>query len=129
MMKPLFFVGFGGLVGAIFRYKLGGVILHHTENWRFPLGTFVVNCLGCLMIGLITGILEKRQVLEPQFSLFLITGVLGSFTTFSAFGFETFYLLKRGDFSIALLNILFSVTVCLTAVWVGTKAGRLFPAN
>ena len=123
-MKPIFFVGFGGLLGAICRYKLGGVILHQSENWRFPLGTFVINMLGCLVLGLIMGVLERRQVLEPQLSLFLITGFLGSFTTFSAFSYETLFLMRRGDFPTAILNIFLSVVFCLTAVWFGTRIGR-----
>ncbi|MDO8494731.1 MAG: fluoride efflux transporter CrcB [Deltaproteobacteria bacterium] len=123
-MKPFLLVGFGGFLGAVLRYKLGGFVLHHSENWRLPLGTLLVNVVGCLVLGLITGALEKHEVLKPELSLFIITGVLGGFTTFSAFGFETFYLLKRGDFPIALLNILLSVSLCLTAVWIGNKIGK-----
>lgn len=125
-MKHILLVGLGGMLGAISRYKLGGLILHQTENWRFPLGTFVINCLGCLAIGLAAGILEERQVLEPQFSIFFITGFLGSFTTFSAFSFETFYLIKQGDLLNAALSISLNVAVCLLAVWLGIKAGRIY---
>jgi CrcB protein len=61
-MKQLFLVGLGGCLGALARYKLGGWILHqHPEDWRFPAGTFVVNVLGCLLAGVLNGLIERHQ--------------------------------------------------------------------
>ena len=120
-MKQLLLVGLGGFIGSIGRYKLGGWVLHHTPDWRFPLGTFIVNILGCLAIGLLSGWAVKHQVLGPDAKLFLIPGILGGFTTFSAFGFETFYLMRRGESHIALLYVALSVVCGLAFVWLGFK--------
>lgn len=114
-------VGLGGFLGAISRYKLGGLVLHHTAHWRFPLSTFLVNLLGCFLIGLMAGAAEKHDCFSPALRLFLFTGVMGGFTTFSAFGYEAFFLVRRGDWSIALLYAGLSVVCGLVAVWAGFK--------
>jgi fluoride exporter len=118
-------VGLGGLLGSLARYRLGGFVLHHTANWRFPLSTFVVNLLGCALVGVLAGIAEHRHELSPAARLFLITGFCGGFTTFSAFGFETVYLLRRHAAPWALVNVAFSVVAGMAAVWFGWKAVEL----
>jgi CrcB protein len=118
-------VGLGGLLGSLARYRLGGFVLHHTANWRFPLSTFVVNLLGCALVGVLAGIAEHRHGLSPAARLFLITGFCGGFTTFSAFGFETVYLLRRHAAPWALVNVAFSVVAGMAAVWFGWKAVEL----
>jgi CrcB protein len=118
-------VGLGGLLGSLARYRLGGFVLHHTANWRFPLSTFVVNLLGCALVGVLAGIAEHRHGLSPAARLFLITGFCGGFTTFSAFGFETVYLLRRHAAPWALANVAFSVVAGMAAVWFGWKAVEL----
>ena len=115
-MKHLLLVGLGGGLGAIARYKLGGWVLHQTMSWRFPAGTFVVNVLGCLVTGLLAAYVERRDLLGPETRLLLFTGVLGGFTTFSAFGLETAYLLRRGEAGVAAAYVVGSVAVGLTAL-------------
>jgi CrcB protein len=120
-VKAVLAVGLGGLLGTVARYKLGGWVLHHTAGYRFPVSTFVVNVLGCGLLGLLVGIAEHRHELSPTVRLFLITGFCGGFTTFSAFGFETIYLIRRNEFGWAAANVVLSVLVGVTAVWWGWK--------
>jgi CrcB protein len=122
----LLLVGSGGFLGAIARYLLGGAILHLTVASKFPWSTFAANALGCLLIGVLAGVTEKIDVIGPGARLFLFTGLLGGFTTFSAFGFETFYLLRRGELPMAALYATASVLVCLLAVWAGFRAVQVF---
>jgi CrcB protein len=118
-MKGLLIVALGGALGSVARYKLSGFVLHHTLDWRFPAGTFAVNVIGCLVAGVLAGLAERHDFLGPDARLLLFTGVLGGFTTFSAFGLETMFLLKRGDFGIAAANIVLSVIAGLAALWLG----------
>lgn len=118
-MKELLFVGIGGFLGSIGRYKISGYFLHTLSSHKFPWGTFAVNIIGCFVIGLLGGLIEKEHFLSSNVRLLLITGVLGGFTTFSAFGLETIYLFKRGDFLIATANVVFSVVVGLSLTWLG----------
>jgi CrcB protein len=112
-------VALGGAIGSVARYKLSGYVLHHTIDWRFPAGTFAVNVLGCLVAGILAGLAEKYDMLSADARLALFTGVLGGFTTFSAFGMETMYLVRRGDFTIAGANIVLSVVAGLAALFLG----------
>lgn len=94
-------------------------MLHHTIDWRFPLGTFLVNVFGCLVIGVLAGLAVKDDFFSSGARLFLFTGVTGGFTTFSAFGPETFYLLRRAEFLVAGSYVLFSIVAGLFALWGG----------
>jgi CrcB protein len=121
-MKQILLVGLGGGIGAISRYKLGGWILHHSIDWRFPLGTFVVNVLGCLVAGVLAGLVERHDLFSPDTRLLLFTGLLGGFTTFSAFGVETAFLLRRGEVAVAITYVLASVLIGLALLWLGMAA-------
>lgn len=121
-MKALLLVALGGALGSVARYKLSGLILHHTIDWRFPAGTFAVNVIGCLVAGVLAGLAEKHELLSADARLLLFTGVLGGFTTFSAFGLETMFLLKRGEVGIAAANVAVSVAAGLVALWIGMEA-------
>lgn len=123
-MRGIILVALGGAAGSIARYKLSGWVLHHTVSWRFPVGTFLVNTLGCLIVGVLAGLAARRDLLTPDARLLLFTGLLGGFTTFSAFGLETFYLLKRGELAVAAANVAFSVAAGLAAVWIGFEVVR-----
>lgn len=107
----------GGAVGSVARYKLSGYVLHQTIDWRFPAGTFAVNVIGCMLAGLLAGLAERHHVMSAETRLLLFTGVLGGFTTFSAFGLETMFLLKRGAVLVAAANVIASVGVGLVALW------------
>ena len=90
----------------------------------FPLGTFTVNVVGCLIIGLLAGLMLSRQALGPEFRLFFMVGILGGFTTFSSFGYESIQLLQDGQFMLMLANILLNVTIGLSACWLGLSLAR-----
>jgi len=128
--RQILMVALGGAIGSVARYKLGGIVLHHTETVNFPVSTFCVNLLGCLAIGLLAGLVEHHDLFSMPTRLFLFTGLLGGFTTFSAFGYETFFLLRRGLVFTSLLYAGLSVICGLAAVFVGFKAIDLFwPAH
>ena len=93
-MKMLL-VAAGGAVGSMARYGLGAWVLARTETWSFPIGTFIVNVLGCLIAGVLIGVAEYRNFLTPDLRLLIFTGFLGGFTTFSAFGVETVALIEE----------------------------------
>ena len=120
-MKHALLVGLGGFVGSIARFRLGGVILHHSNSWRFPLSTFAVNVIGCFAIGALAALVEHRDFFSPETRLFLFTGLLGGFTTFSAFGYEGLFLLRRGEIGIAVAYAGLSVLGGLGAVWLGFR--------
>ena len=121
-MHPLVIVAVGGALGSVSRYLLSGWVLHHTVDWRFPLGTFLVNVFGCLVIGVLAGLAVKDDFFSSEARLFLFTGIVGGFTTFSAFGLETFYLLRRAELLVAGSYVLLSITIGLFALWLGFSA-------
>lgn len=114
-------VGIGGFLGAIARYQFGGWVMHHTMQARFPWSTFAVNVAGCFVIGALSAMAEKFGMIGPSARLFLFTGILGGFTTFSAFGLETAYLLRRGETAVAAAYVGGSVLVGLAALWIAFR--------
>lgn len=126
-MKSILLVGLGGFIGSVARYKLGGLLLHMTAQARFPYSTFAVNILGCLTIGLLAGLAERYELFGPGTRLFLFTGLLGGFTTFSAFGLDAMFLVRRGELLVAALYAGASVVLGITAVWLGLKLISVFP--
>ena len=118
-MKAILLVALGGAVGSVARYSLSGFVLRHTLDWRFPAGTFAVNVLGCLLAGVLAGLAEKHGMFSAELRLLLFTGLLGGFTTFSAFGLETMHLIKRGEVAMAGANVVVSVLAGLLALWIG----------
>jgi CrcB protein len=95
VLKQILIVAVGGAVGSVARYKIGGFALHHTQAWDFPLSTFCVNALGCFFIGVLAALVEHHDLFSSSTRLFLFTGLLGGFTTFSAFGYESAFLKAR----------------------------------
>jgi CrcB protein len=124
-VKALLLVALGGAIGSVARFKLSGYVLHHTIDWRFPAGTFAVNVIGCLVAGTLAGLAEKHDLMSPQTRLLVFTGILGGFTTFSAFGLETLFLLRRGELLVASANVFLSVALGLTALWLGLGLASL----
>ena len=118
-IPPIILVALGGAIGSVCRFKLSGFVPHQTLEWRFPLGTFLVNVLGCFVIGVLAGSMLKFEMFSSQSRLFMITGIMGGFTTFSAFGLETFYLIREKEFLVASSYVLGSVIVGLFAVLIG----------
>jgi fluoride exporter len=123
----LLLVGAGGFLGSVLRYLAGGAVQAAARHAHFPWGTLAVNAAGCLLIGLLGGLVEMRHVLSPEQRLFLITGFLGGFTTFSAYGFETYYLVRVGEPGLAAANALGQVALGLASVWAGHALAALLP--
>lgn len=115
-------VGVGGLLGAVLRYWLGSLV-QIAFGGRFPVGTLAVNVLGCFGIGVLMGWMEVRQPLSPEVRLFAIVGVLGGFTTFSTFSYDTVELLRAISPASAALNVIASLALGLTATWLGLWLG------
>jgi CrcB protein len=124
-MNAVILVALGGAIGSVARFKLSGYVLHHTIDWRFPAGTFAVNVIGCLAAGILVGLAEKYDFMSAETRLLVFTGILGGFTTFSAFGLETMFLLRRGEVLIAGANIFLSVAMGLAALWLGLGLASL----
>ncbi len=125
-MLNLVYVGVGGFLGSIGRYVVAGAVYQVFPNSYFPIGTAVVNILGCFVIGFLNGLTELRQLLNPEMRIFLLIGLLGGFTTFSTFGYETIASMRAGEFVPALANVLIQVIVGLSAVWLGYNVTRYF---
>ena len=124
-LPQLLWVGLGGFLGSISRFVMSGVCSRLSPAMGFPIGTLSVNILGCFLIGLLHGLTETRSLLGPDIRIFLFVGVLGGFTTYSTFGFESLALIKDGAILKASTNIILHVFVGLAAVWIGDTIGRL----
>ncbi|MDP6955186.1 MAG: fluoride efflux transporter CrcB [Planctomycetota bacterium] len=125
MLTKLLVIGCGGFLGAILRYGLS-LAAHRRFPGSFAIGTLAVNVLGCLAIGALLASVIERDALSHNARLFWGVGLLGSFTTFSTFGFETFEWLEKGQPRAALLNVTLNVLLGLAAVWVGRGLVRGF---
>ncbi len=124
-MEKLIAVGLGGMLGTIARYLLGGWLVRLRSGWSFPIETLVINVLGCLVIGLLAGLAETRGIFGGTTRAFLFIGVLGGFTTFSTFGYETFQLLRDGQHATAFASVALQLIAGLGAVWAGHALARL----
>ena len=112
-------VGSGGFLGALARYGLSGLVHRQLPLTTFPYGTLVVNLLGCLAIGVIAGLVESRQLFGPEMRTFVLIGILGAFTTFSTFGYETFAMIRDSEYLRAVVNVGIHVVFGLALVWLG----------
>ena len=117
-------IGAGGFVGAVLRYLVSSWVQYRSGSIVFPYGTMSVNLIGCFIIGLFTFLVENRSLLSPEFRVFVLIGLLGAFTTFSAFGNETLGLVRDNRLDQAILNAGIQVVVGVTMVWLG----RVFAA-
>ncbi len=114
----------GGGIGAAARYGLQGLVYRFLPA-TFPYGTIAVNILGSFLIGFLTAFFEERFLVMPSLRVFLTIGVLGGFTTFSSFSYETVMLLRTGSYMLGGVNIVASVLTCLIATWIGMVLGKL----
>jgi fluoride exporter len=114
----------GGGIGTVARYWVSGIVYRWTGS-NLPYGTFIENSVGCLLIGLLMTAFEDRFLVQPPLRIFLTIGILGGFTTFSTFSFETISMLKESEYFFAFLNIISTVITCLCATYAGTEIGKL----
>lgn len=111
-------IGLGGALGAVARYALSTWI-YQRYFYTFPWGTFVVNILGCFLLGIVYVLGVEKLMISPNTRLFISVGFIGAFTTFSTFSLETLNILKNGEIKIALFNSFGSLVLGLFAVWLG----------
>jgi CrcB protein len=128
-MRLMLAVAAGGAAGSVARYLLQGWVQRRTSEtsgWLplLPTGTLAVNLLGCVAIGLLATLLQERVALDPALRSGLLIGVLGGFTTFSAFGWETLGLLRAGNLLLAGAYVVASVALGLAGVWLGIVVAR-----
>lgn len=124
-MTNLLWVAVGGAIGASLRH-LSGMAAVRLFGIGFPWGTLLVNIFGSLLMGLLIAWLTKRTGTSPEIRLFVATGILGGFTTFSAFSLDVANMVERGAMSSAFIYIAASVVISLAAVFIGLWFGRSF---
>ena len=120
-------VGCGGFIGAASRYLLSLLINRYNLN-AFPVSTLIINIFGSFLIGLLVEILAVQNPNNKKLLLFLTTGILGGFTTFSTFSLETINLYQNGNTFLAILNIVLSIVFCLVGVVLGKALARVIIA-
>lgn len=123
MLTNYLYIAAGGAIGSMLRYAMQSVVQARFGG-RFPLGTLAVNVLGCFVAGFLFAAISGPFPLRNELRLAIMVGILGGFTTFSAFGIETIQLANTRHFSLALANIALSVTVGLAAVWIGYRSSQ-----
>lgn len=122
-MTQVIAIAAGGALGAVLRYWVSTAI-YAWAGRSFPWGTLAVNVLGSLIMGLLTVWLLERLTQSTEWRAFLLIGLLGAFTTFSAFSIETLALVEQGQHVKALVNALSSVLLCVAAAWLGVVLAR-----
>lgn len=125
-MNPqlLVFIGLGGAIGAVGRFLLISAVGHYTHT-GFPWGTLTVNVVGALALGAVLELSALAWSPTPEIRAMLVVGVMGAFTTFSAFSMDLYYLLDRGQIVSAGAYAVASVLVCLVAFWAGLSLMRV----
>jgi len=123
-MIRLLIVGTGGFLGSVSRYLISGLVHRLFTQAAFPYGTLTVNVVGCLAIGLLSGLAESRQLFSPELRLLIFIGFLGGFTTFSTFGYEIVSFARDGQLMASLTNLMLHLVLGLGAVWAGFALSR-----
>ena len=123
-MLRILLVGLAGLAGTLCRYWLSGAVVRRYGE-AFPFGTLAVNLLGCFAAGLLFHFMQERNAFSETARAAVFVGLLGGFTTFSAYGLQTFALLREGRVGVAALNVVASNLLGLLLVFAGYAAGKL----
>lgn len=124
-MLTVLMVGLGGFVGAVLRYGIN----FWAQSWSngvFPIGTFLVNLIGCLVIGFLSQLVESQNLFRPEMRMFIFMGLLGALTTFSTFGMDTLNLLRENRILPAMLNVGLHLVFGLGLVWLGRLLAGYF---
>ncbi|HVF91566.1 MAG TPA: fluoride efflux transporter CrcB [Blastocatellia bacterium] len=124
-MRTLILVMLGGAFGTGFRYSLSSFVHLAVKQSKFPLATFIVNLSGSFLIGLLAEAFASRYPVSPALRAAVLAGVLGGYTTFSSFSFETLSLIRGGDLWLAALNVSASVLLGLAGVWAGMRFAQM----
>jgi len=123
MTLQLLAVAAGGAIGSVLRYLVSTGV-YSLSGRNFPYGTLAVNVIGCLLMGLLFVFLVERLAGAAVWRAGILIGVLGGFTTFSAFSIESFNLIEQGELMKAGINVIASVMICIGATWLGVILGR-----
>jgi len=123
MLKQILLVGLGGGIGSIFRFLTSIFAARYAVN-GFPLGTFMANVLGCLILGLCVGIFGKNPTENENLRLLFVTGFCGGYTTFSTFASENIQLLQQQNYTLLIIYTLASLLLGFLAVAVGLNFGK-----
>ena len=118
-MKEAWYVGIGGFLGSVLRYGINLLLYRSYPIQLIPYGTLLVNCLGCFFLGALVALFKKFNLNIQSLNLFLITGFLGAFTTFSAFGNESIKLFLSNQYQLFFGNIFLNVFLSIFSVWLG----------
>ena len=125
-MKKVLFVGIGGFMGSSLRYVITGKIHDMMSKPWFPYGTLFVNIAGCFVLGLLNGIFEVKHIFGHEIRLMILVGVLGGFTTFSTFGYESLSLFREGQMMGMAINITLHILLGLSSAYFGYKLAFVF---
>lgn len=117
-MRNVLIVMLGGFIGANLRYWLGEWM---SSSNGFPTGTFVINAIGCFLLGWLLTYSEKNRLLSKEWSLLLGTGLIGSFTTFSTFSVETLLLIESAKYIVASLYVFGSIFLGIGLAYIGVR--------
>jgi CrcB protein len=123
-VNVILLVAVGGAVGSVARYLMASSIQSST-GWSFPIGTVLVNILGCFLIGILYVLLVARPDPRQDLRALLMVGVMGGFTTFSSFSLETVTMAMNGNYTGATLNVVLSVAACLAGTVLGISLARM----
>ncbi len=122
-MTHLLLVGAGGAIGSMLRYLVGLWAVHRFGS-GFPWGTLGVNITGSFLIGVLAEVIMRKFGASPDMRVFLITGILGGYTTFSAFSLDAITLVERGDIMLSAVYVIASVALSILAVFSGLALVR-----
>ncbi len=115
----------GGAIGTYLRFTIAGRVQSYSDG-VFPVGTLAVNVIGAFLAGIVATVVLERTNIPVELRTALLVGLLGGFTTFSAFSLETLDLTNEGAWGFAALNVAASVSAALAAVWAGQSVARLW---
>jgi CrcB protein len=123
MLRSLLLVGFGGAAGSMLRYGIGSFLSRYVTN-PFPIGTFSINVVGSLIIGILFGLVARNQWLQEGGMLLLASGFCGGFTTFSTFALENVTLMQKGQSLMAILytglSVIIGLLLCRVGIWLAS---------
>ncbi len=124
MSRIFLLVGIGGFIGSVTRYLTASYLTKVFPS-AFPYGTFAVNIIGCLIVGIVYGLSERFSWFTPEWRLFLATGLCGGYTTFSSFAYENIQLLQNGNYLAFTLYSATSFILCLVSSFIGLTLTKI----
>ncbi len=125
MLKAAIIVGLGGFLGSIARFLTSQLLQRYLATY-FPIGTLIVNLLGCLLIGILFGFFEKGNLMSPELRLFLTVGFCGGFTTFSAFAIDSVNLINDSEILYLMLYTGISIFAGIAFTFLGKSLVSYF---